>query len=859
MLPGPLVSIYQQYKKDTDSVASWLASTARACGYPADLLTSGSWDATPPRSRPKGKSRKKAAKDSTKGSTKYVVALADFLPMAKFVSARMNPSVSVPETLSTTLNRLIALRSSFGRRMAAHGAAPDAESEAKHDYFVGVLEGVRVALRPRMSAASAASTTTSPPHDVPHALSNRFEALTVDEPSAAFLNEPNAEIPQPMVTDQTVYEAEPQTSLEDALFAMCVLVEDLRKIRISINRIWSGYGAGVFDLCAAAVATNTATELARGVIDEVLPVFKDHGGTWGVLNKFFIGSCLGKGFSLNELFTNGRSMFGNEDNFNYDTYKIADDLYMNAYRALLGFLDVLDPQDLPLMKEGIFGKYDATSDPLSKTGKERTDEDNILLSEFFAELMVVIRLVPTYPVEDEFLRGLREMDTTRQVPFYLVFTAQVFLDIHHTLRAKAASGSLRMIAETSLMGLELQKHVDFHKQLKIRNWSTPNEQALRALQKELDWIARDPVYQTKVRMMRRHGIPIAPTIQPHRILQYSPVLAGLMLFQFRFRTHQVGVAVANAWGSIQYAYHLHHALESQRLLKGPWLDMMVAHSLLGDASFFAGGPPSATSPSSSSSLLDDHFKKFCLQMGVTVTAFANPKQRRTGLASRAGPRGIRDDDVLLPVSSRFAARYLGRTGQMVWTAELVDEVVSRSEWEVEDSEEGQEKGMVVMRQMDESEAKEKRAAQRQRQQEGAAVAAGGRIATKEKGKTAVSTERLIESLVMALHAETMGMAFPYLTLHRSCWTLLREVKASCDAVLRVLFTPAYMEKETELPWVVGYIFMAAAQNGAAVPEVLRLLQNAAEAFNGWLGTGKHTEALAVLRKMGHHVEFEEED
>jgi hypothetical protein len=30
----------------------------------------------------------------------------------------------------------------------------------------------------------------------------------------------------------------------------------------------------------------------------------------------------------------------------------------------------------------------------------------------------------------------------------------------------------------------------------------------------------------------------------------------------------------------------------------------------------------------------------------------------------------------------------------------------------------------------------------------------------------VSSDHLIKSLVMALHAETMAMAYPYLTLHR---------------------------------------------------------------------------------------------
>jgi hypothetical protein len=39
-------------------------------------------------------------------------------------------------------------------------------------------------------------------------------------------------------------------------------------------------------LANAAVATNTGIDLARSLIDQVLPVFKDHGGTSTMLGKF---------------------------------------------------------------------------------------------------------------------------------------------------------------------------------------------------------------------------------------------------------------------------------------------------------------------------------------------------------------------------------------------------------------------------------------------------------------------------------------------------------------------------------------------------------------------------------------------
>ncbi|KAK4236323.1 hypothetical protein C8A03DRAFT_45672 [Achaetomium macrosporum] len=780
MLPGPLVSIYQQYKKDTDSVASWLASTAKACGCPADLVSSGSWDVQAPAhrdgTRPKGKKSSK----QDRGGGKYIVALADFVPLAKFIAGAANARpVSVPDSFVVTINRLIAVRAGFGKRLAEHGLKPDDGADARHSYFLGILEAVRDALRPRMSTpAAAAAAAPRSSDEAADGLANRFSALTMYEPSEAFLNAPSIERPQPVREDKTAYEAEQQVSIQDPLSAMSMMMDDLSRIRSVINWIWSNYGSSNFDLAASAVATNTATELAHSIIDDVVPVFEHHGGTWNVLNK------------------------------------IADRIYLIAYRILKSFLDVLKSRDLPLAKEGFFGKYNAASDAATKTGQQLADEDTILLMEFFTELMVVIRLIPNYPVQDDFLRGMREMDQTRQVPFHLVFAAQVFLDIHHTLRAKAASGGVRAVVEATVMHRELDRHFEFHRDLKIATWPAVNEHLVRELRREMDWVLKDPVYQAKVRAMRQRGMPVAPTIRPHRILHYSPVLAGLMLFQLRIRTYKVGMAVANTWGSVQYAYHLYHALQTRRLLRGPWMDMGVAH-------FFVGDPPRS---------LDGCFKKFCLQMGVTAAALANPRQRRRQqhgvgvnmLASRAGLRGFQDEG--LPVSSMFAERYLGGSGQMRWTPQHIDDILARSDWEVEEGADDQVSGAYLMKQVD-----------------GAARGRG-----KGKGK---DNDRAPPS------SATIEMAFPYLTLHRQCWRLLRAVRGACDAVLRALYTPAYLERESELPFVVGYVFMAACE--APVAD-LRPLRYAAAAFNDWLGTGKLTLSLEVLRKMGHHVEFVEE-
>jgi hypothetical protein len=464
MLPGPLVSIYQHYKQDTNAVASWLASTARACGYPGDLLASGSWERPGPvkSGRLKGKARTQAASQGQTPTTttpKYIVALKDFLPLAKFIAGKIGGgSISVPDAFGHTLDRLIATRSSFGARLAEHGAKPDLKADSRHGYFVGILEEVRDALRPHMSTEAASATAAAPPSTT-DALTNRFAALEVSEPSEEFLIAAPVERPKQAASDKTVYEAESQTSLEEALFAMSAVINDLLKIRAVIEWMWANYRDGIFDLCAAAVATNTAIELARKIIDDVTPVFAPHGGIRGVLSMFFRATCMAKGLKTSVI-ENAMIL---ENGHTDETYKLADDLCVTAHRLLISFKDIMEPGQVPIIKDGFWGRYDPESYSRGpKTGRQMAEDDKIILAEFFTELMVLIRGVPSYPVQDEFLRSMRELDKTGEVSFSLTFAAQVFLDIHHILRDKASSGAARLFTEIEVMEQELDEHVSFH-------------------------------------------------------------------------------------------------------------------------------------------------------------------------------------------------------------------------------------------------------------------------------------------------------------------------------------------------------------------------------------------------------------
>lgn len=131
MLPEGLVSTYLEYKRDTDAIAAWLASTAKASGFTASLTPVSLYGTNA--GRLKGKARAQAKKISTASATKYIISIKDFIILAEYL---LEKAVPVPRSFKSTLNRVIAARSNFSSKVDEYNETPDEESDAKHGYFV---------------------------------------------------------------------------------------------------------------------------------------------------------------------------------------------------------------------------------------------------------------------------------------------------------------------------------------------------------------------------------------------------------------------------------------------------------------------------------------------------------------------------------------------------------------------------------------------------------------------------------------------------------------------------------------------------------------------------------------------------
>ncbi|KAK2480515.1 hypothetical protein H9L39_06154 [Fusarium oxysporum f. sp. albedinis] len=348
----------------------------------------------------------------------------------------------------------------FGAQLIDHGMKPSTKSDATHYVFVGILEKARDVLRPR----------------------NRFSGLKIYEPSPELLDFTDIKRPKNAQGDDTIYEAEPKTSLEDAL---------------------SNYQDGYFDLANAAVSTNTGINLAPNLTDQILPIIKDHGSACTILEKFSFVCARRDGLSEDDIVAWGPAV-ENED--------------------------------------------------IMRKGPAKFKEDQIFLSEFFTEAVTLARLAPNYPVEDEFIRGIRELDMTGNIPFHLVYATQILSDVHHIIRDHISSALDSLLKHTTTMDSELSSHIDFHGNLKIEKWPASNEGALCEFNQSLQWFAQDLVCLANQRVSQGAGSLVMESERDPKMCTF-------------------GIAITNAWGSITYSAHLYDALQNEGLLNEHWTDM----------------------------------------------------------------------------------------------------------------------------------------------------------------------------------------------------------------------------------------------------------------------------------------------
>lgn len=828
MLPPSITTIYQQYKHDTDLVASWLVETARDTGYKGDL--------NPPSDRLKGKARKQAKKGETPPkpqqlSKKFVLPIRNFVPLAEH--ALKTSGIQVPTYFVIAIDRAIRIREGFGTRINDHGNQVQSGDPNSCQFFVDVLIEVKDVLKSKLPELPKEQQQQQHRHhhhqhhhhhhnhhrhdhhqplssengtnegakeqengDTGSGVEKKMGDLTlkVDADSEfddSFLSTPDIDFTD-RVEDPSC-EAEISDSMDDVLFVFSALVQDSRVLRGRIQSLWTSYLNGTLGLAPVAVATDTSIALVRQMEADLAPMLQKHNRNVGqLISAYYIGICQSSGYDPVK-------KEDSNDDMNFDCYDIGDSTMHNVYTLLRAFRDVLSPKGYPAYHPGYCGIYDPSTKLKEKTNRQKWVEDKVLLMESLPDLLLLGReIVGPHKEKDEFTRLVSHMYSTREISFALAFAAQVFLDVQRVMRAKSARPFVEMmvfgkfVSDSIHKALEAQTSLNAEKSVKERVWSAQNDQKLLTIARDGTIWSMDPINRFKKSTgLASSEVPAEANV----LLKRHPLFCGLWLHAQRMSFHTAGIAYSNAWQNVLYTGHLYATVLRERMLRVPpkedsgkprqkhWKDMDCAIACQED-SFLGGGTYAKTR--------FKYLENFCNAIGLSINDFTeNPRSAfLRNRSNRKAKRGLREAG---KVSSRLRA---GRG--MPLNVDAIQAIIASSDWQGSKATSAADNGIKKTGGINYN--------NRENQNQKA----------DDTKNVHVSLSAFLWQEALALQVESVELSFDYFALHRTCHGILGQLRGEVEMDLTRSLpgstNDVILDDESQLAFLVGYIFVLLASD-----------------------------------------------
>ncbi|EXM15213.1 hypothetical protein FOTG_16428 [Fusarium oxysporum f. sp. vasinfectum 25433] len=795
------LSIYQQYKRDTDIVASWLATTAKKHGYTTSLAappTAGAAankSAAPSSGRLKGKARKEAKQQQKQHvapsgidekdapdpppKPKYVLAIRDFVPLAEFIARKLttttaieaNNGTGIPLFFRTALERAIRVRKMFSMHLSETKKHLSVRANTAHAYFVSVLEKVRYVLF-KAEGGSGVAFNMAPEKGATNAIHDNsvveakirdfslFKVLQVYEPSETFSDSPDVVLPAPSSPIDLEYTIENVESETECIFAFTTLLKDFIKLRQEVSNLWNEYRSGTIDLPATAVGANLAIELARSMEEEMAPLLKKHGGALALLPKYFgaVSQYLGLDPFQKERLS---------DDMNFACYDIGATFLYNA-ASLLEAIRTTAPYSARQMPcyTGKFGWYDAQSAHLETTdNRQRWAQDKAALLEVVPDITLLFE-IEGIPVLDEFARGVKYMFETQEIPVWLCFAVQNYLD---TLRSFGPNitkvlAEFHRFNEITADLLDRASLADHHQNDAMKDL----EDMRKMVTVKLNGVDIFTASRTAINRSSRND----KASRSSSFLLHNPLFCGLWIHYARVLLHQTGVRYAAKSGAVLHAVQLY------------------------TAAFFVGTEPPAS--------LQAHFKNYCMSRGVSPANWLAAANRRKGKHGKVllqrSRAGIRELKFRAPVSlccaARMEKRAIPEPTRRAWNAEVMQQILETSGWfEMQQEEEAKKDGVA------ETEFQ-------------AGAAADRKIKAKAKAAPAhptLTALQLVHYVAHAIQTEMPNLVFDYFAMHKMARGLLEKVRAQADDI----GLPLMPYVTTDVAHIAGLVFAVAAKEMAS--------------------------------------------
>lgn len=578
---------------------------------------------------------------------KIVFLASHFEELAAWIG-ELYPSVEVPSWVVATLDRLDDIRSTLLQDLTLGPDAPQADGVL---LYLGIFNRVRalLGLEARVRGPPPPQTDPddkSPPVHPDYLHQHQREA---EEPDADLVALYKGRVYFPMAHEQAA-----------EFFGM--LVHDLNKIRDRVRGSWTDVAfSGDYDPAVAAVSTDWALKLSRILIGDQFHIFKVFpssklSGHWYLMNmraRIFSGAET-DGYTITSKTLRG-------------TWGILDDFFREDKHT--------SSTNLQLPQWGDYGVYNPELDRNDMTNAEKLAEDRVILMDMVGQLMTVTCLMPStfpapefeddtaeqlwwedackavkFPIADEFMLLVGEARKRAEVTMQLVFAAQVFLDIHHTLRKDVEKVYLYCMDEINRVVDALTEH--FADKGNVANthpdWKPEDNMALVELVEKTKWIFADPIQCVKRdELTSIHWQNPIPETMPHNaMLRSSPVLSGLLAYHFRVEMHREGLYICDTWGSVSYTWHLYNACKQEGLLNGDFVDLDRTYDLLVDSEDMY--------PDTRPTNINECWKEFCRNLGLAESLFDYPPTPR----ARRYP---------IVTYSTFAKRYGTNSGKFDWS------------------------------------------------------------------------------------------------------------------------------------------------------------------------------------------------
>lgn len=754
----------------------------------------------------------------------------------------------VPADIVAMLDRTIAARRQhndywYGQECDSEEKEALKQSNESHGYFIDVLEKVRDILRPRMPADVLDNIPTQSSENGLSGLTNIFDVLDVSEPTLPSQVLQVEEADQTLKTRQTQtlhFTVQEEPDLGEVYFAVDCFFNDLHNIRQYLRQVWDGYHQDASDLVAASLVTNTAIEFVRGIEEDFLKTFPQHADFEKHINFMYVRACLAAG-------SDPTYKERQDDEMNFSVYGAVERTLFPTFMLLSSFGNVIQPGDVPIYKPGHYGTYDAKSDRDSKAARAKFREDKVVLLQILPEFCLIASLTDIFPAEDEMIRGMRLMVSKKPVTMWLTFAAQIFLDVNHILRDTVIRGLYDLQRNAKFIENSISQVLEFHEDLRVETWPRSNDKALVEISDLIKRYVAEDVVQNARKRMRNFGS--LPSPEPFFLLRQHPLLCGLICFKVKMLMQEASITFVNAWGSVLYTAHLYNAVRQEKLLVRNWKDMDLALMLHRTQDMFIGALPTT---------IDDYLKRFSLAMGYSAASFASNRRPKKGvIASKAGPRGLNS---LSPVSNMFRRRFIEDDSTTRFSPEDVETVLEKyaEDDDIDDvyvDETGEE---WTTPQIKINFNRDPNLTDEQKD----AVAKLHKRQKKMKSITSVKDGvrpiQLLNALLNELQSETLELTFDHFRLHTFCWRLLRAVQRELDEDLKRYFRAGYLEKENQLPFVIGYIFMTATSTKQVAALLApkrqadvtsRLLQKAAKTVETMIENGAGEIVCGMMKQF----------